>query len=233
MQEPSGAGAKEEDERHAAPDASFWLGFRELLSNRKTLIWLIGSSVAWFLMDFAYYGNTVSSPMVLAAVAPHQSLLHNTLVQLLIFVVAAAPGYFVAAATMDKFGRKAIQVLGFGVMGAAFAAMALVPDIQHLVIPFLIIYGVSYFFTEFGPNATTFVYPSELFRVTSRTTGHGIASAMGKLGAFVGVFLFPFLMHWHGLLSAELTAAVVSIAGAIVTLLMLPETKGKSLEELS
>lgn len=46
-------------------------------------------------------------------------------------------------------------------------------------------------------------------------------------------FLFPFLMHWHGLLSAELTAAVVSALGMVITLLMLPETKGKSLEELS
>jgi hypothetical protein len=36
-------------------------------------------------------------------------------------------------------------------------------------------------------------------------------------------------MHWHGLLSAELAAAAVSI---IVTFLMLPETKGKSLEEM-
>lgn len=105
-------------------------GFHELVSNPRTLNWLIGASLAWFLMDFAYYGNTVSSPMVLANVAPRQSLLHNTPVQLLIFAVAAAPGYFVAALTMDKIGRKLIQTLGFGVMGAAFAAMALVPKIE-------------------------------------------------------------------------------------------------------
>jgi MFS transporter, PHS family, inorganic phosphate transporter len=40
-------------------------------------------------------------------------------------------------------------------------------------------------------------------------------------------------MHWHGLLSAELAAAMVRILGLIVTLWMLPETKRKSLEELS
>jgi MFS family permease len=232
----SGKNAKAEKPGDAAVEGrkvSFAQGFHELVSNRKTLISLIGASLAWFLMDFAYYGNTVSSPLVLSAIAPHASLKHNTLVQLLIFAVAAAPGYFVAAATMDRFGRKSIQALGFGVMGAAFAAMALIPGIQHLVLPFLIIYGISYFFTEFGPNATTFVYPSELFPVTGRTTGHGIASATGKLGAFTGVFLFPFLMHWHGLLSAELTAGLVSLAGLAVTMLMLPETKGKSLEEIS
>jgi hypothetical protein len=55
-----------------------------------------------------------------------------------------------------------------------------------------------YFFTEFGPNSTIFVYPAELFPVMSRTTGHGIASAAGKLGRFFGVFLFPILMSWGG-----------------------------------
>ena len=134
---------------------------------------------------------------------------------------------------MDKFGRKTIQVLGFVIMAATFSAMALIPNIQHLVAPFLIIYGISYFFTEFGPNATTFVYPAEIFPVEYRTTGHGIAPATGKPGAFVGVFLFPILMKWHGLLSAELAAAAVSVLGALVTLALLPETKGKSLEELT
>ena len=97
----------------------------------------------------------------------------------------------------------------------------------------LIIYGFSYFFTEFGPNATTFVYPSEIFPVRVRTTGHGIAAAMGKIGGFVGVFTFPFFMQWHGLPAAEGAAAIVSVLGLTFTIFLLPETKGKSLEELS
>jgi MFS transporter, PHS family, inorganic phosphate transporter len=65
----------------------------------------------------------------------------------------------------------------------------------------------------------------------SRTTGHGIAAAAGKLGGFFGVFLFPIFMSWGGLPAAEAAAATVSVLGAIVTLTMLPETKG--LEELN
>jgi hypothetical protein len=72
-----------------------------------------------------------------------------------------------------------------------------------LTYPFLLIYGLSYLFTEFGPNATTFVYPSELFRVNVRTTAHGISAAMGKMGGFLGVFTFPSLMNWRGLPTAE------------------------------
>jgi hypothetical protein len=37
----------------------------------------------------------------------------------------------------------------------------------------------------------------------------------------------------HGLSAAEMAAAGVSVLGLIVTLFMLPRTKGRSLEELS
>jgi MFS family permease len=219
-------------QRNGQP-VSFTEGFRRLLARRDLRLRLLGASLAWFLMDFAYYGNTVSSPMVLHAISPTSSLLTQTLTQLAVFAVAAVPGYFVAAAMMDRMGRKPIQVLGFAMMGISFLAMALIPGIEKLIYPFLIIYGLSYFFTEFGPNATTFVYPAELFPVEGRTTGHGIASAAGKIGGFVGVFTFPLLMSWHGLLTAELGAAAASVLGLGVTLAMLPETKGRSLEDLS
>ncbi|MEJ0045866.1 MAG: MFS transporter [Rhodospirillales bacterium] len=212
---------------------SFVEGFRRLIARRDLRVRLIGASLTWFMMDFAYYGNTVSSPLVLHALSPSANLITQTQIQLAVFAVAAVPGYFVAAMMMDWMGRKPIQVLGFAMMAMSFLAMALIPGIETLIYPFLVIYGLSYFFTEFGPNATTFVYPAELFPVEGRTTGHGIASAAGKLGGFVGVFTFPLLMAWHGLLSAELGAAIASLVGLGVTLTMLPETKGRSLEELS
>ena len=222
-----------EGHANAQHSVSFWDGYHRLVTDNRLLARLIGASAAWFLMDFAYYGNTVSSPMVLAGLGSDHTLLQKTLTQLGIFVVFAAPGYAVAALTMDKLGRKTIQILGFCMMAISFAALALIPNIEKMVWPFLIIYGISFFFTEFGPNATTFVYPSEIFPVKVRTTGHGVAAAMGKIGGFVGVFTFPYFMHWKGLLAAESAAAIVSILGAIVTWFMLPETKGKSLEELT
>lgn len=50
---------------------------------------------------------------------------------------------------------------------------------------------------------------------------------------FIGVFLFPILMGRNGLPGAELAAAVVSALGIVVTVLMLPGTHGKTLEELN
>src|SRR5262249_42672191 len=158
--------------------------FAALWSSPRLMTRLVGASLAWFLMDFAYYGNTVSSPLVLKAITPNKSLLWHTLLQLAVFAIAALPGYLVAAAMMDRLGRQATQIVGFGMMALPFAGMALIPGIEQLVVPFVIIYGISYFFTEFGPNTTTFVYPAELFPAETRTTGHGVASAAGKLGGF-------------------------------------------------
>lgn len=208
-------------------------GFETLRKDRTLLRRLVGTSLCWFLMDAAYYGNTVSSPLVLSALGGDHTLLQKTLTQLGIFAVFAAPGYALSALTMDRVGRKTIQVLGFVMMAVAFALLALIPGIEKLTWPFLLIFGFSFFFTEFGPNTTTFVYPSEIFPVSVRTTAGGVAAAMGKLGGFAGVFLFPYLLHWKGLLGAESAAALVCVLGAGVTVAMLPETKGKTLEELA
>ncbi|HEY5245581.1 MAG TPA: MFS transporter [Acidimicrobiales bacterium] len=209
-------------------------GFVEMARHRRMMLWLIGTASCWALLDFAYYGNTISSPEVLKLINPSGSLLENTLLQLAIFAVFALPGYALAILLLDRTGRKKIQALGFGMMALAFLAIGLVPGVTTSVAPFVVLYGVSYFFTEFGPNTTTFVYPAEIFPVEVRTTGHGISAAAGKMGAFAGAYLFPDMLasSW-GIRGAEIVAGVVSVVGLGLTILLLPEPKGKSLEELT
>jgi MFS transporter, PHS family, inorganic phosphate transporter len=209
-------------------------GFVMLARNRRTLLWLTGTATAWLLLDFCYYGNSISAPEILKLLNPHASLLHNTLVQLLIFAVFAVPGYIVAILLLDRTGRKTIQVGGFAIMALMFLLIGLIPAVTAYAAPFIVLYGISYFFTEFGPNTTTFIYPAELFPLRVRTTGHGISAAAGKLGAFAGAFLFPvFLASSMGIRGAEVVAGVVSLTGAAITIALLPEPKGRSLEDLS
>jgi MFS family permease len=218
--------------RNRHPQA-FLGGFCVLAVNRRLLLWLAGTAGSWCLLDFAYYGNTISAPEILKLISPHASLLHNTLLQLGIFAVFAVPGYVVAIALLDKTGRRFIQLLGFGMMGLMFLLIGLVPGVTQQAAPFVVLYGISYFFTEFGPNTTTFVYPAEIFPVQVRTTGHGISAALGKMGAFAGAYLFPaMLASPMGIRGAEIIAALVSFAGLALTTL-LPEPSGRSLEELT
>jgi len=216
----------------AASGAGAATGLRSFLASRRWLILLAGTAGTWFLLDYAYYGNTISTPQILGLISPHASTMTKIAIQLAIFTVAAVPGYLLAIARMDRIGHRRLQLIGFAMMGLCFAVIAAVPGMTTTVAPFLLVYGVSYFFTEFGPNMTTFVMPSEIFPVDMRATGHGISAGIGKLGAFIGVFLFPLLNSGLGLRGTLLLTAGVSVAGLALTL-VLPEPAGRSLEEIA
>ena len=208
------------------------MGLRAFLTDRRWLITLAGTAGCWFLLDYAYYGNTISTPQILGLISPNASTMTKISLQLAIFVVAAVPGYILAIARLDKIGHRRLQLTGFAMMALCFLIIAVIPGMTTAVIPFLLVYGVSYFFTEFGPNMTTFVMPSELYPVSMRTTGHGISAGVGKLGAFIGVFLFPVLQTSLGLRGTLLLTAGVSVAGLALTL-VLPEPAGRSLEDMA
>jgi MFS family permease len=207
------------------------MGLRAFLTDRRWLIMLAGTAGTWFLLDYAYYGNTISTPQILGLISPNASTMTKIALQLAIFVVAAVPGYILAIARLDKIGHRRLQLIGFAMMALCFLVIAAIPGMTTVVVPFLLVYGVSYFFTEFGPNMTTFVMPSELYPVTMRTTGHGISAGVGKLGAFIGVFLFPVLQTSLGLRGTLLLTAGVAVAGFALTL-VLPEPAGRSLEDM-
>ena len=208
------------------------MGLRAFLTDRRLLVLLAGTAGSWFLLDYAYYGNTISTPQILALISPTASTMTKIAIQLAIFVVAAVPGYILGIARIDHIGHRRLQLWGFVMMAVCFAFIAIVPGMTTLVLPFLAVYGLSYFFTEFGPNMTTFVMPSELFPVSVRATAHGISAGIGKFGAFVGVFLFPILQTSLGLRGTLLLTAGVSVAGALLTR-VLPEPSGRTLEEIS
>ncbi len=208
------------------------LGLRAFLTNRRWLVMLAGTAGCWFLLDYAYYGNTISTPQILSLISPDASAMTKIAFQLLIFVVAAVPGYILAIARLDRIGHRKLQLIGFGMMAICFLTIAAVPGLTTTVAPFLVVYGVSYFFTEFGPNMTTFVLPSELYPVSMRATGHGISAGVGKLGAFIGVFLFPLLQSALGLRGTLLLTAGVSVLGLALTF-VLPEPAGRSLDDLT
>ena len=208
------------------------MGLRQFLSNPRMLLMLVGTAGCWFLFDYAYYGNTLSLPSILTEVSPNASIEMKLFLTLALFSVFAVPGYALSVWKMDKIGHRRLQFIGFGVMAACFVVLGAVPSLTNSVAPFIAIFGISYLFTEFGPNMTTFVLPSEVFPVNMRTTGHGVAAGVGKLGAFVGVFLVPQLAEHIGLRGLLYVAGGAAVLGFLLTN-VLPETSGRSLEEIS
>jgi MFS transporter, PHS family, inorganic phosphate transporter len=60
------------------------------------------------------------------------------------------------------------------------------------------LYCLANFFSNFGPNTTTFILPGEVFPTRYRSTGHGISAACGKIGAIISQALIGPLRNQGG-----------------------------------
>jgi PHS family inorganic phosphate transporter-like MFS transporter len=227
-----GASASFASASSAGGESARKLSLLHLLADRHLLRLLVGSAGCWFVFDYAYYGNTLSLPAILKGVDPDAALPAKLAWSLVMFVAFAVPGYAVAVWKLDRIGHRKLQVSGFTALAAAFGLLAAVPALTSSVGAFLAVFGLSYFFVEFGPNMTTFVLPSEIFPLRARATGHGVAAGIGKLGAFAGVFVVPALQARVGLRGMLAVAAAFALVGIALSYL-LPEPAGRSLEEVS
>lgn len=91
---------------------------------------------------------------------------------------------------------------------------------------------MTFFFANFGPNATTFIIPAEVFATKFRSTLHGVSAATGKLGAVVGAFGFGALQLRFGTRVTLVALAIVNFVGMLFTTLV-PETKQMHLDDAS
>ncbi|EEF30850.1 inorganic phosphate transporter, putative [Ricinus communis] len=205
---------------------------------------LLGTTSTWFLLDIAFYSQNLFQKDIFTAIgwipkAKTMNALEEVYkigrAQTLIALCSTVPGYWFTVALIDKIGRFAIQLMGFFFMTVFMFALA-IPyhhwTLPHNHIGFVIMYSLTFFFANFGPNATTFVVPAEIFPARLRSTCHGISAASGKAGAMVGAFGFLYAADGIGVRNTLIILGGINFLGMLFTLLV-PESKGKSLEEMS
>jgi len=212
---------------------------------------LLGAAYSWFALDIAFYGLGLNSSIVLTAIGfgtspqkgslgVYQSL-HNVSVGNVILAIGGLiPGYWVSFLFIDSWGRKPIQLMGFSVltvlfiiMGSAYSALTKTHTDSKW---FTFLYCLANFFQNFGPNVTTFIIPGEAFPTRYRSTAHGICAASGKFGAVVSQVGFARLRNIGGtnhFVKHILKIFAFFMFTGIFSTLILPETKGRTLEELS
>jgi MFS transporter, PHS family, inorganic phosphate transporter len=207
-------------------------------SLKRTLqtIWefrwtLLGTAGNWLIFDIVFYGNGLFSSTVLSAIGYGSGSLEDLAIGNAYIGLIGLPGYFVALATIDKLGRKNIQVMGFIATAIVFLFMAIFLDPLEKKFSglFIFLYGLTFFFANFGPNMSTFVIPSEAFPTRAKATCHGISAASGKVGAAIGSSVFPILLAAYssatqGVSVVLYVCAALSIAGLGWTLLFTKET---------
>ena len=195
-----------------------------LATLKEYRIPLLATAGAWFLLDVTFYGTGEFKHAVSNEIFPENSGLtasdrvaSDALFGLIISAIAL-PGYMCSCIFIDRIGRWNLQVMGFAAMAIAYVVMAVAIHIAAPSSVNLFIFGLTFFFTNFGPNATTFIIPSEIYPSSVRATCHGISAALGKVGAIVGAAGFPPSISAVGLDGVMYICAGIAIAGLVVTI---------------
>ncbi|XP_042511752.1 inorganic phosphate transporter 1-4-like [Macadamia integrifolia] len=235
------------------PSNSFGLFSKEFL--RRHGLHLVGTATTWFFVDIAFYSQSLFQKDIFSSVgwipsASTMSALQETYMiaraQTIIALCGTIPGYWFTVAFVDYIGRFVIQLMGFFFMMVFMLGLAIPYNYwktNHA--GFVVMYAFTFFFSNFGPNSTTFVVPAEIFPARFRSTCHGISAASGKAGAIVGAFGFLYAAESPikalddagyspgiGVQNSLYVLAATDFLGLLFTFLV-PDAKGKSLEEIS
>ncbi|KAG9448386.1 hypothetical protein H6P81_014514 [Aristolochia fimbriata] len=229
-------------------------GFRSaneypLLSSefvRRHGVHLVGTMTTWFLLDIAFYSQNLTQKDIFPAIGLTRPAVEiNALEEVFetsraMFVVAlfgTFPGYWFTVFFIEKLGRFIIQLVGFFMMSVFMFILGVKYDYlkEDNKMLFAILYGLTFFFANFGPNSTTFVLPAELFPTRVRSTCHALSAAAGKAGAMIGAFVvqsYTLDAKTSKIKKALIALAFTNMLGFAFTFLV-TETKGRSLEEIT
>ncbi|CEQ42616.1 SPOSA6832_04458 [Sporobolomyces salmonicolor] len=246
--------------QHVEAPKATWADFRAHFGQWKHGKVLFGAAYSWFALDVAFYGLGLNSSIILNAIGygsvssgtpqhiRYQTLMNNSIGNLIITVAGLIPGFWFSFALIDVWGRKPIQLMGFiySVIDEFSAKQMLTITLccmgfgyhklqDNAVGAFVFLYCLTNFFQNFGPNTTTFVIPGEVFPTRYRSTAHGISAGSGKFGAIIAQIM-AFKRDRGGKnnwVPHILEIFALFMLTGIFSTLLLPETKGKTLEELS
>jgi|UniRef100_A0A2N9GMI0 PHS family inorganic phosphate transporter-like MFS transporter len=249
--------AEEEKVERIAQEPSNSFGLFSKQFAKRHGLHLLGTTTTWFLLDIAFYSQNLFQKDIFTAVgwipppgsmSALEEVYKIARAQTLIALWSTVPGYWFTVAFIDYLGRFTIQLMGFFFMTVFMFALAL-PYHHWTLKPnrfgFVAMYSLTFFFANFGPNATTFIVPAEIFPARLRSTCHGISAAAGKAGAIVGAFGFLYAAQNKdksktdagypagiGVRNSLIVLGCINFLGMLFTLLV-PEPKGKSLEEMT
>ena len=234
-------------EEMAKQKASGKAGFS--MKNTLKCLWLywprqFAASFTWFCNDFAFYGNKLQQGVFIKLLFPALNPFGQMQWTALNSFVALT-GYWTAAYFIDKkyYGRKNMQNVGFLAMFIIYLIiyvqwwnMVATVNLPYGMQWFQGLYYLSSYFNQFGPNCTTWLIAGECFPTAIRTTNHGIAATVGKVGAIISTV---WIVAITGISATNATtqpvflvSAMWSIAGMISTMIWMPETTGLNLKEL-
>jgi MFS family permease len=136
---------------------------------------------------------------------------------------------------IDRLGRRPLAIGGYFGMAVfmllSAGAVAWLTDLPQTVV---VMVGFSFFITSFaiGVGGTGWLIQGEVFPTAVRGTAAAVAAAVDWLANYAVIEAFPVWKNGIGLSWVMVCFAVLSVAAIVFVARWLPETKGRSVEEV-
>ncbi|KAF7973499.1 hypothetical protein HWV62_15002 [Athelia sp. TMB] len=168
--------------------------FIAYFSRTQNLLLLFATAYSWFALDISFYGLGLNQGIIMSQIYPglklsEPSANYHFLKMLCVGNIwtslSLIPGSYMCLFFIDRWGRKPIQLMGFAILTLIFFILGIGYPTLVRTNAFFALYCLANFFSNFGPNTTTFIVPGEAFPTGYRSTAHGISAASGKFGAII------------------------------------------------
>lgn len=215
-------------EIRASIDAEHGHADEPLFSAKYRLPIFLAVSIAFFnqfagINAILYYLNDIFASAGFSKVSGSLQAIFVGLTNLIFTMLAMS--------VIDKFGRKKLLLIGAAGTTACLAGVAgIFASGKHIdLLIWLLIAYIAFF--AFSQGAVIWVYISEVFPNRVRAKGQSLGSFTHWICAAFISLGFPSLAKWSRPLPFVFFAAI-TLVQFFVVLLVYPETKGVSLEEL-
>ncbi|MBN7816504.1 sugar porter family MFS transporter [Algoriphagus pacificus] len=139
---------------------------------------------------------------------------------------------FITLFTVDRFGRKKLLLIGTGAMAILYGMIgySFYAEQGGWVIVVLVLTNVMFYSFTLAP--LLWVVLSEIFPTRIRGAAISIGALAHWVGNFTLTYFFPVIKENLGWANNFWLYGLICAFGFVVVYLVLPETKGKSLEQL-
>lgn len=139
---------------------------------------------------------------------------------------------FVGMFTVDHFGRKGLMLIGAGGLALVYAVTGALYFFHFQGLPLLVMVVAAIACYSMSLAPVTWVVLSEIFPNRIRGAAMAVATFALWAACFVLTYTFPVLNHLLKVSGTFWIYGLICIAGFWFILKKLPETKGKSLEDI-
>lgn len=196
-------------------------------------------SAIWFIYDFSAFAFSIYSSSIIDTIVSSDAPTWKSFAWGILINSFYLPGAVAGSFVSDKLGPRATLALGViaqSITGFIMAGVYGPLSRPQNVAAWCVVYGIFLSFGELGPGDNIGLVASKTCPTSIRGQYYAVASAMGKVGAFVGTYVFPVIQDDGATTTQQgqypfWVASSMALVSAAIAIFCLPQIGQDTIDE--